>query len=271
MTARTAGGIAYEMVGSGPPVLLIHAGIADRTMWEPQWERWRDRFTLIRHDQRGFGESDDPGGPYSRHGDALAVLDAAGVRRAAVVGASMGGTAALDLMLSAPDRVSALVAVVATPSGWEPTAALAAMFERVEAAYEREGLEGVNEVELGIWVDGPGREPGAVDPAVREQVAHMNRNALVREETRERGGADIEPDVLDPPAIERLGEVSLPVLVVTGEFDQPSVLAGAAAIAAGIADAAAVEIAATAHVPSLERPDEFDSAVLPFLQRHASA
>jgi pimeloyl-ACP methyl ester carboxylesterase len=86
---RTVDGLAYEVAGAGPPVLLVHEGIADRTMWDPQWEGWSDRFTLIRYDQRGFGESDDPAGEFSLHGDALAVLDAADVDRARVVGASM--------------------------------------------------------------------------------------------------------------------------------------------------------------------------------------
>ncbi len=265
-----ANGLALEVSGSGPAVLLIHAGIADRTMWAPQWEGWRDRFKLIRYDQRGFGDSDDPGRPYSLHTDALAVLDAAGVERAAVVGASMGGQAALDLALAAPSRVSALVAVAATPSGWEHAADLVAVFERVEAAYVRGGIEAVNEAELEMWVDGPGRRPGAADPGLREQVARMNRSALRREETRERAGNDLEPDLLGPAAIGRLAEVTAPTLVVCGEHDQPSVLAGADAMAAGISDTEAVEIEGTAHLPSLERPDEFEASVLPFLTRHAS-
>jgi 3-oxoadipate enol-lactonase len=262
---RTDGGLAYEVVGSGPAMLLIHEGIADRTMWDPQWEAWRDRFTLIRYDHRGFGDSDDPAGPYSLHDDALSVLDAAGVDRAIAIGASMGGKVALDLTLAAPERVAALVAVVATPSGWEHSVDLVAAFDAVEAAYESGGLAAANEVELGMWVDGPRRTPGEVDPAVREHVARMNYSALEREEAAEQRGADIEPSELEPPAIGRLGEVTAPTLVVTGALDQPSVNAGAAAIAAGVPGAEAVEIADTAHVPNLERPREFERAVLGFL------
>ena len=94
---RTADGIVYEVTGAGPPVLLMHAGIADRTIWDPQWERWADRYTLIRYDHRGLGESADPAEGFSIHGDALAVLGAAGVERATVIGASMGGRGAIDL------------------------------------------------------------------------------------------------------------------------------------------------------------------------------
>ena len=268
--SRTGDGLAYEVTGSGPPVLLMHEGIADRTMWDPQWEGWRDRFTLIRYDHRGFGESPDPSGEYSVHGDALAVLDAAGFDRTAAIGASMGGQAALDLALEAPERVSALVVVVGTPSGWEPLPDLKAQFEEVEAAYDRGGLEEANEVELRMWVDGQRREPGEVDPAVREHVARMNYAALQREEERERRGIEIEPTELDPFALDRLDEVTLPVLVVTGALDQPSVIAGAARIAAGVKGAEAVEIADTAHLPNLERPDDFDAAVLPFLEARLS-
>lgn len=251
-------------------MLLIHAGIANRTMWDPQWELWRDRFTLIRFDQRGFGESADPAPPYSLHGDALAVLDAAGVERAALLGASIGGTAALDLALAATDRVAALVAVGARPSGHEPGGELVAEFERVEAAYGQGGIEAANEVELGIWVDGPGREPGAADPAFRARVGAMNREALRREEARERAGTVVEPEPLEPAAIDRLAGVVVPTLVVTGEHDQPSTLAGAAATAAGVPGAEAVEIAGAAHLPSLERPQAFDEAALPFLTQHAA-
>jgi pimeloyl-ACP methyl ester carboxylesterase len=267
---RTESGIAFEATGSGPPVLLIHAGITDRTMWDPQWDAWGERLTLIRYAQRGFGDSDDPVRPYSLHGDALAVLDAVGADPGAVIGASIGGRAALDLTLAAPQRVTALVAVVATPSGWEPDVSLAADFARVEAAYEAGGVEAANEVELEIWVDGPGRMPGSADPATRERAARLNRDALQREEARERAEIMIEPDPLDPPALYRLGELTTPAIVVTGEHDQPSVNAGAAAMAVGIAAAEAAEIPATAHLPSLERPAAFEAAVMPFLARHAA-
>jgi 3-oxoadipate enol-lactonase len=97
----------------------------------------------------------------------------------------------------------------------------------------------------------------------------MNLAALEREEARERRGAEIEPAELAPPAVARLAELRAPTLVITGELDQPSVIAGAKAMAAGVPGAEQVEIAATAHVPFMERPDEFDAIVLPFLSRVA--
>ena len=265
MAELTESGIAYEVAGDGPPVLLIHEGISDRTIWDPQWKSpdWRERFTVIRFDQRGFGESDEPLGPYSLHGDALAVLDAAGVELAAVVGASMGGKAAIDLTLAHPERVGALVAVAATPSGWEHPAEHMAKFDEINEAYERDGIDAANELELRMWVDGIGRQPDDVDPAVREAISRVNRGLLERQGEWDE---ENEPVALDPPAIGRLGEIAVPVLVVTGEHDQLSINAGSAALAEATG-AETAEVAATAHAINLERPAEFDRAVIPFLER----
>ena len=178
----------------------------------------------------------------------------------------MGGEAALDLTLAAPERVRALVAVVATPSGWEHTADHMAQFEVVEDAYERDGLDAANEVELrmGRRRRPRGRGRGSRRPSGRR--AHEPRRPSARG-ARERAGIDVEPAELAPPAVGRLGEVSAPTLVVTGELDQPSVIAGARAMAAGIPGAEIAEIADTAHVPFMEHPGEFDAVVLPFLWR----
>ena len=264
MSERTGSGLAFEVAGDGPPVLLIHEGISDRTFWDPQWESrdWRRRLTMVRYDQRGFGESADPSGPYSLHEDALEVLDAAGVERTALIGASIGGAAAIDLVLSAPKRIEAVVAVAATPGGWEHSAEQMAKFAEIDETWERGGIDAANELELRMWVDGVGRTAADVEPVVREAIAHVNRALIERQ-----GGwaEEIEPTELEPPAIERLEEIAAPVLVVTGAHDQPSVNAGAAALAAGTG-AETIEIAGTAHAISLERPSEFAQAVVPFIE-----
>lgn len=257
---RTPDGIAWEAMGSGPPVLLMHEGIGDRSSWDGLLPEFAAEFTAIRFDHRGFGDSDDPPEGYSAVGDCLAVLDAAGAERAALIGVSMSGEVALDLALEHPERVEALLLVAATPSGWEPHQSLLDAYAEAEAHYERGDLDGVNEVEMQIWLDGIGRgEP--VDQAVRARVAAVNRRLLDRQDEMP------EPVGLDVPAMERLEELRAPALVVTGPHDQPSVLAGAAHVAEATgADTA--EIAGAAHLPHLERPGEFASVALPFLRDH---
>ncbi|MDQ2676435.1 MAG: alpha/beta hydrolase, partial [Actinomycetota bacterium] len=219
LTATTRTGLAYEAAGAGPDVLLMHSGISDSRMWDPQWALLTRSFHAIRFDARGFGSSSDPRRPYTLHGDAMEVLDALDVEKAAVVGSSMGGYAALDMAIALPHRVSALVVVTAAPSGWTHTADIRAQWEAIDAAYDRRGIDAANELEMKMWLDGPFRAPDVVEREIRRQAATVNRVLLERQATFE-----IEPGDLEPPAIGRLAEVKVPTLVITGELDQPSIL-----------------------------------------------
>jgi pimeloyl-ACP methyl ester carboxylesterase len=239
----------------------MHAGLTDARMWDPQWAPLSRTFHAIRYDARGFGSSADPSRPYTLHGDGMNVLDALGIESAAVVGCSMGAYAALDMAIALPHRVSALVIVSGTPSGWAHTADILAQWEAVDTAYEQSGIDAANELEMKMWLDGPSRPPDAVDREVRRSVASVNRVLLERQ-----SAFVIEPGDLEPAAVDRLGEVEVPVLVITGELDQPSVLAGSFAIARGTG-ADHVEIAGAAHFPNLERPAEFNQALVDFLER----
>jgi pimeloyl-ACP methyl ester carboxylesterase len=263
VSPRTADGLTFEVAGSGPPLLLIHAGIADRTMWEPQWERWRDRFTLIRYDQRGFGESADPGAEYLPHDDALSVLEAAGYPTAAVIGCSFGAWVAIDLALAQPSAVDVLVATCGFASGTPWGSELEAEFEEIEEAFESGGPEAANELELRLWLDGT-RPAGGAPAALREAIGELNLALLRRQDAFEHG-----PATPEPPAEQRLGELALPLLAISGEHDQPWMREQASRLAGAVDGASAVEIAGAAHLPSLEQPLDFERAVLPFLQRHA--
>lgn len=264
ITARTRGGLAYEAAGRGPAVILLHAGISDRRMWEPQWQALAGRFQAIRYDARGFGNSADPRGPYTLHGDALDVLDALEIERATVVGASMGGTAALDLALAVPHRVDALVTVSSTPSGWRHSAELVRAWDAVDEAFESKGIDAANELEMKMWIDGPYRPADDVDRDVRSSVASVNRVLLERQ-----SAFRVEPGDLHPPAIGRLSELAKPSMVITGELDQPSVVAGAFELARATG-AEHAEILDAAHLPNLEHPREFGAALQTFLERELS-
>lgn len=263
LTARTQSGLIYEAAGDGRPVLLMHSGISDSRMWDPQWAPLSRKFHTIRFDARGFGSSADPRRPYTLHGDAMEVLDALDIERAAVVGSSMGGYAALDMAIALPHRVSALVVVGAAPSGWAHSADIRAQWDAVDAAYERRGIDAANELEMKMWLDGPFRAPDVVDREARRSVASVNRVLLERQASFE-----IEPGDLQPPAVDRLSEVKVPTLVITGELDQPSILGGSFEIARGTG-AEHVEIADAAHLPNLERPAEFNRALIEYLEREA--
>ena len=259
--AEVAGArLAYEVSGTGPPVVLVHAGIADGRMWDGQVEALAGDFTVVRYDARGFGRSPLPAAPFSRHGDLAALLGHLGIGRAHLVGCSMGGTTVLDAALAYPGLAASLTLVGARPSGTPPSAALREAWIAADGLAEAGDIAGAIERELRMWVDGPGQPAGRVDPAVRELVRRMEVDAFA--------WWDIEAEEipLEPPAAGRLGEVAVPTLVAVGDLDWPDMVEAAAAMATGIPGARHATLRRTAHLPNLEQPAAFDALVGGFLR-----
>jgi 3-oxoadipate enol-lactonase len=105
VTAFTSNGIAYDRGGPRGelPIVLIHAGVADRGMWDPIWPGLIGDRDVVRVDLRGFGDSAArPAGPVSHPDDALDTLSEMGVDRCHVVGASFGAGVAVEVALSRP-------------------------------------------------------------------------------------------------------------------------------------------------------------------------
>ena len=232
-------------------------------MWDDQVGPFADAgWTVIRPDLPGFGETPSPGEPVALWAALRDLLDHLGVDRAVVVGASLGGRAAVELALAAPGRVRALVLVGSGLAGHpfqEP--ALFELWDQSEGAIERGDHLEATRVEIDTWVVGVGREPAAVEVAVRRRVEAMLLAAYAH------GEADLtEPD---PPAAARLGEVAAPALVLVGEHDRPDIHAMAAALVGGIAGAGQVVLPGTGHLPNMEQPAAFNRVVLEFLGRVA--
>jgi pimeloyl-ACP methyl ester carboxylesterase len=128
-----------------------------------------------------------------------------------------------------------------------------------EAALKAGDMERAVEINLRMWVDGPFRAPDAVDPAVRPRVYEMLTHNLPRE-------GEGEARDLEPLAAGRLGEISAPTLVVVGDKDAPEIVASSRLLAAEIPGARLEVMFDVAHVPNMERPDEFNRIVLEFLE-----
>ena len=264
----TPDGIHAETAGDGPAVVLVHAGICDSGMWDAQWRTLPAGRRIVRFDMRGFGRSPVPSAAYSHARDLIAVMDAAGISQAALVGASMGGRVALEVALAAPARASALVLVGSGLPGHEWSAPVREYWAAEEAAIERGDLAAAAEVNVRFWVDGPARRPDEVDAGVRRRAHAMQLRALeLQVPAYERDGDLEEP--LVPDAGDRLGEVGHPALVIVGEADQPDIHAIGERLAVGIPGARTATIPDAAHLPSMERPELFDSLVTAFLSRPA--
>lgn len=251
--------LAYDEEGDGPPLLLVHEGIADRRMWDDVVPTFAAHFRTIRCDLRGYGETPMPDGPFVYASDLAELLRALGAAPVMIVGVSMGGHVALDLAIAHPELVERLVLVASGIDHWQHDDALRAAWAAEEDAIARGDLDGAAWISVRTWVDGPTRDASAVDGTLRQRVFEMTRRALDYENPSAEGGW------LTPSRRERLRDVRAPTLVLVGQLDQPSLRDAARFIAREIPGARFDELPGVAHVPPMEDPDRFCAVVMPFL------
>ena len=250
----------FELAGEGRPLVLLHAGICDGRMWDGQFDALAAQRKVLRYDRRGFGRTTQGTDAFSHVGDLTGLLEHLGLGRVTLVGCSQGAKIALDLALTRPELVDSLVLVAPSVSGYTYRAAPPPQYEEIERAEASGDVERVNELELQVWVDGPRRAPGEVDRGVRALVREMNLVALCATT-----GEELPSGV---SAAGRLGEVQAPALVLVGDLDTPRTLEAADALARGVPGARLAVIEGTAHLPNMERPEEFNRLVLEFLNSH---
>jgi len=257
--------IYSEVAGEGPGLTLVHEGICDSRMWDEQWARYAQSFRVLRLDLRGFGQTPLEPGKFAHARDVIETLERNGFESSALIGVSLGGRVALEVALARPDLVSALVLVAPGIPGHAWSDGLRAEWTKEEAAFEAGDLDAAAEASVRTWVDGPRRSPEQVDPALRARVTEMQLRAY----ELQRDAAEDDEELLVENLLERLSEVRAPTLVLVGEEDQPDMHAIAERLEREIPGARFATIPDTAHVPSMERPREFDELVLPFLQEAA--
>jgi 3-oxoadipate enol-lactonase len=260
--------VADEGDRAAPPVVLLHAGIADLRSWDDLVPLLLAAgYRVIRFDQRGYGRTDADDVPFSNRADVLAVLDALDIERAALVGNSRGGVIAIDTAIEAPERIVAVVGVAAGIGGFAADVGPEeeAAFERMEALEERLAsltggerqavVDELVELELRFWGDGAGQPEGRAPAHMRDAVGRMDRDAYA--EGRIMG----EPQPLEPRAVERLEALSMPVLMVSGSLDASEVRAAAEHLAAHAPDARSAVIEGVAHMVAMEAPDRLATLI----------
>lgn len=251
--------IAYDVNGSGEPVVLIHAGIANRSQWDAQVDALKDAYRVIRYDTRGFGETETDAVAFSNRADIAALLDHLEEPSAHLVGMSRSGSIALDFAIEFPDRVRSLVVAAGGVSGFEsPNGTPEETFAESERMWEAKDWERLADWEADFWVDGPGQPSGRADPAVRAKVHDWILTNYRAE--KEEG----QPIVLDPPANQRLGELRTPLLVMYGTFDEPGTSDAMRHLATTVPGARLEEFE-SAHMLNLEQPERFNRVLREFL------
>ncbi|MDG4861737.1 alpha/beta fold hydrolase [Streptomyces sp. T-3] len=236
-----------ESGASGLPLILLHPGIGDSTIWDKVLPPLVRNHRVIRYDARGFGRSPAPTAPYSLAEDLAAVLDHFELPRAVLVGSSMGGATALSLALNQPGRVAGLALLCPGVTGYEGLATPEFMAQ-VEAFAKSGDMDGLVALCLRTWAAaGKGDDP--------EAVAQL-RTALP-------GWFATHPhQVPDPPAFDRLGELQTPCLLALGEQDQPEVVRCNEEMAERIPACRLVRMPDCDHLPTLRAPEAVAQLVL---------
>jgi pimeloyl-ACP methyl ester carboxylesterase len=253
----------YDMQGQGKPLVLIHSGLGHLEMWDDQMPAFAPRYHVIRYDVRGLGKSQSEPTPFSHYGDLKSLLHYLNVEQIAVLGSSDGGGIAIDFTLAYPKMVTALIVVSSSLSGYKNQPDEIVKRNRIASyeAYKRGDLALSAELAIQVWVDGLRRSPSEINPIVRKRALEMRRSVLELPSLIEK------PRGLEPPAVDRLAEIRVPTLIVIGDEDVPFMHSIANLLEAEISDAKKVTISNTAHLPFMEKPEQFNKLVLDFLDR----
>ncbi|MFD8423134.1 alpha/beta fold hydrolase [Streptomyces sp. NPDC059466] len=253
--------LAYEDKGdaaaSALPLVLLHGHPFDRTMWAPQIAAFSAERRVIAPDLRGYGASPVTPGVTLLSAfaeDVAALLDELGVARCALAGLSMGGQIAMECYRLFPERIGALVLADTFPAAETPRGrqARAATADRLL----REGMTGYADEVLYKMV-----APYA-DAHVAAHVRRMMTGTPVQGAAAALRGRALRPDYRD-----LLTRVGVPALVLVGADDEFTPVHDAEAMHAALPDSTLCVIASAAHLPNLERPEEFNAALAAFLHR----
>jgi len=251
----------YEVKGTGPAVVLIHGGQMDCRMWDDQFTAFAQHFRVIRYDVRGYGGSLQPDLLYSDADDLAGLLDYLKVKKAHIVGLSLGGRIAIDFAVAYPARVSSLTLAGPGLSGYEPPNAIETdlrMWNLVKAARD-EGPETVTK----LWLKDPFMAPAMEQPRLvprLQKVARENAHCWLQNPVLQRSPK--------PSPAERLGEIKLPTLLVIGDRDVPQVKATIETLEKGIHGSNKVVIKDAGHMVNMEKPENFNDVVMSFLRKH---
>ena len=254
------GRLYYEIAGNGDPLVFVPASILDRRIWDDQFHYFSQTHTVLRYDMRGFGKSETLPGTYAYHEDLYKLLQALQFKSSVVIGVSSGGAVALEFTLEHSEMVRGLVltssALGGNPSRTSVTAAKASakFFQKGDLSQTLESI-------LRLRVDGPTRSADAINPRVREKIRSILSENLTSKSTQY-----TVPQLLNPPAVTRLHELSLPTCVIVGDQDIEDVKTSSSIITEKTANAENYLLEGLGHMLHMEQPAYYNQLLLHFLQ-----
>ena len=249
--------IHYQVSGTGPALVMIHGFTFDFRCWEDQFETFVKQNQVLRYDLRGHGKSSHPTiKSYTYHDDLRNLVELLGIGSMCLIGHSLGGSIAINFALKYPEHTSALVLVDPGLGGFDWSGDLMSWMESTWNAASESSLEEAREVWLGGAPWKPALENPEVATRVKEMIWDYSGWHWMNEDPHE------FPEI---PAIQRLGEINCPTLLIIGGRNPSDYHRLADTIENNIADTRRVILPGVGHAPNMEAPGEFNRKVTKFL------
>lgn len=252
--------LAYDDVGIGPAVVLIHGYPFNRSLWNEQTEALSSGYRVVTPDLRGFGESDSSEGPATMDRmaqDVVKLMDHIGIDQAVIAGLSMGGYVALAFIKQFPSRVRALV-LADTRAQADTEEAKQTRSQQADKALA-EGMAGIAD----------GMLPKLLTPETvskRPEVVKRVRDMMLK--TKPQGAASALLGMAErDDQTEFISTIAVPTMILVGREDAITPVADSEQMKSKIAPSHLVVIENAGHVSNLEQPEGFNFALLKFLER----
>jgi 3-oxoadipate enol-lactonase len=254
-----ANGIAinYQVDGpDGAPWIVFSNSLATSiAMWDDQAAALKDKFRVLRYDQRGHGQSDVPDGAYAFDtllADALGLMDALSIRKAHFAGLSMGGATALGLAERHPDRFER---IIVCDSPCQSTPQSSQQWQERIAIAEKQGIAALVEPTVSRWFP---PETVAKNPPHLDKVRQMFRTTPLK------GFIGCASALANHDYASGAASVKLPVLFMVGEKDGVTP-AAMRKLNEKVPGSRYIELPGAGHISNMDRPAEFTAAVREFI------
>jgi pimeloyl-ACP methyl ester carboxylesterase len=253
--------IAYERVGDGPPLVLLHGILCDRRVWRRQIPALSKGLTVVAWDAPGCGRSSDPPESFrmDEYADVLAgFLEALALGNAHVLGHSLGATLALAFYRRHPAHVASLI-LANGYAGWKGSLPPAVCAERLDTCLRQSSLPPAEFI--------PSWMPGVMSEHASPEL--VQEFAAMMADFHPAGFRAMAHALAEADERAVLGRIDVPTLLVWGNVDQRAPLTIATQLRDAIPGAALAIVPGAGHASQFERAEPFNVAVQAFLRQHA--
>ena len=263
-----AGGLKvyYERQGKGPALLLLHAGLQNHTMWQPQVAALSKQYDVVTIDLPYHGQTTGSDTTILVQDVIRIVLDSLHIPKTSLAGLSMGSNAVQDFIIAYPQRVNKAILISAGINGYDRhypiDSASMQWYFKFGAALEKGDTVTAAKEFTKAWAEGIYRSSDSLQQPVSKYVLATTLATL-----RQHKAAGWPRLQNNPPAMERISTIHLPVLIINGDKDLPYIITVCNYLEKTIPGAKHIVIKDVAHMLNMEKPEELNEYIKNFLSK----